>query len=134
MSKKKSSGRDFTGRFQPGFTGNAAGRPPKAKTVGAAVAGAFAEKVHITENGKRRRVTKLDVTAKQIANRSAAGDARMVKLGLELAQKAEEGEGRLTPQSQNLNETDQQIADRLVARIFQIAEEKIHGRSEAASD
>jgi hypothetical protein len=127
MTKKKSGGRDTSGRFQAGHTGNPTGRPRKAKTVGAAVAGAFAEKVQITENGKRRRVTKLDVAAKQIANRSAAGDPRMVKLGFELAQKAQEGEERTPFQPEHLSESDQQIAARLIERIRKIIEEGNHG-------
>ena len=115
-------GRDpASGKFRPGHTGNAKGRPRKAKTVGAAIAGAFAEKVPVTENGKRRKITKLDITAKQIANRSAAGDLRMAKLGLEYARKAEESEVQTPPHSEQLSETDQQIADRLMAFIRNIA-------------
>lgn len=127
MTKKKSGGRDTSGRFEAGYTGNPAGRPRKAKTVGAAVAGAFAEKVQITENGKRRKLTKLDVAAKQIANRSAAGDPRMVKLGFELAQKAQEGEDRSASPPEHLSESDLQIAARLIERIRRTSGEDNNG-------
>jgi len=112
------SGRDLnSGRFQPGQSGNRRGRPRKPKTVGAAITGAFNEKVQISERGRRRKITKLEATAKQIANQSASGDPRIVKLGLDLAQKAEERQSRAPAAPAHLSETDQQIADRLIARL-----------------
>ena len=118
--------RDGTGRFRPGHSGNRRGRPRKPKTVGAAIAGAFHEKVAVTEGGRRRRITKLEAAAKQIANKSASGDPRSVKLGLELAQKAEERERQAPAGPPKLTETDQQVAERLMARLRLIILEENH--------
>ena len=127
MRKKSSNGRNSNGRFMSGHSGNLAGRPPSEKSVNSAIAKAYAEKVPVTENGKRRKVSKLEITAKQIANRSAAGDPRMVKIGLDLARKGEEHDALAASQPRQLSETDQEIAERLVARIERIVEERIRG-------
>jgi len=127
MSKNSGGDRDRnSGRFVPGQSGNRLGRPRKAKTVGAAIAGAFNEKVQITERGRRRKITKLEATAKQIANQSASGDPRSVKLGIELAQKAEERQSRAPAAPAQLSETDSQIAERLIARLRKTLEEQSH--------
>ncbi len=123
-----------SGRFQPGQSGNRRGRPKKPKTVGAAITGAYAEKVPISEGGKRRRITKLEAAAKQIANKSASGDARSIKLGLDLAQKAEERQSRSPAGPQKLSETDSQIAERLMARLRQILKEEPNGHDSDSTD
>jgi hypothetical protein len=123
-----------SGRFKPGQSGNRLGRPRKPKTVGAAITVAFAEKVPVNEGGRRRKITKLEAAAKQIANKSASGDPRSAKLGLELAQKAEERESRSATSPENLSETDQQIADRLIARLRQIIKEQSNEHQPDSSD
>ena len=120
--------RDGRGRFQPGHSGNRAGRPKKSRTVGAAITGAFNEKVAISEGGRRRKITKLEAAAKQIANKSASGDPRSAKLGLDLAQKAEERQSRAPAGPAELSETDQQIAERLMSRLRRIIMEENHER------
>ena len=116
------------GRFRPGQSGNPKGRPKKAQTVGAAITDAFSEKVSITEGGRRRTISKLDAAAKQLANKSASGDPRSAKLGLELARKAEEQQSRSPPKLETLSESDQQIAERLMARLRAIMMEESNGR------
>jgi hypothetical protein len=106
-----------TGKFRPGQSGNLKGRPRKPKSLGAAITSAFNEKVPVTEGGRRKRITKLEAAAKQIANKSASGDAKVAKLGLDLIQKTEDRQGSTVPQTSKLSETDTQIADRLVTRI-----------------
>jgi hypothetical protein len=127
-------GRDWHGRFKPGHTGNRRGRPRAHKTVAAAIAGAFNEKVPVTEGGRRRRITKLEAAAKQIANRSASGDPRVAKLDLELAQKAEARDIEMRPGPDGLSETDQQVAERLMARMRRIILEEIHEQSRDKPD
>lgn len=83
--------RDGVGRFRPGAPSpNPKGRPRKARGVDAAVLGALSEKVTVTEQGKRKRKSKLEVTTAQIANQSASGDLRAAKMALDQARKAEE--------------------------------------------
>jgi hypothetical protein len=127
-------GRDWKGRFRPGQTGNRRGRPKRPKTVAAAITGAFNEKVPVTEGGRRHNITKLEAAAKQIANKSASGDPRIAKLGLELIQKAEAREILAPSAPERLSETDQQVADRLMARMRRIILEELHDGRTNKSD
>ena len=61
-------------RFKPGQSGDPRGRRPGAKGATAVLAAALAEKVAVTESGRRRRITKLEVLTKQFVNRAAGGD------------------------------------------------------------
>ena len=83
--------RDRAGRFRSGMPSpNPKGRPRKLLGVDGAVMGALSEKVTVTEQGKRRRKSKLDITAAQIANKGAGGDLRAAKMAFDQARKAEE--------------------------------------------
>ena len=108
--------RDRTGRFQPGHTGNANGRPRKQNGVDAAVTRALQEKITVTEQGRRKRKSKLEVTAAQIANKGAGGDLRAAKMAFDLASKAE-GNLQGAPAELPLTENDRAIAERFIARL-----------------
>lgn len=71
-------------RFQPGQSGNPKGRPKGSLNLATAVNRALREKVMITENGRRKLMTKLDVAVKGLVNRAVKGDARAMQqlLGL----------------------------------------------------
>jgi uncharacterized protein Veg len=53
------------------------------------VAAALGEKVAVTENGRRRRITKLEAAVKQWVNRAASGEARATHLLIQLVQASE---------------------------------------------
>lgn len=108
--------RDSSGRFRPGQSGNVNGRPRKLATVDAAVTKALQEKVTVTEQGRRRRKSKLEVTAAQIANKGAGGDLRAAKMAFDLATKAE-GKQPGGPTVLPLTENDRAIAERFIARL-----------------
>jgi Family of unknown function (DUF5681) len=67
-------------RFRPGQSGNPRGRPRGARNVNAVIAAALGERVAVTENGKRHRITKLEAAVKQLVNRAASGEARATQL------------------------------------------------------
>lgn len=75
-------------RFRKGQSGNPAGRKKGSKNVSTQVAtlieSALAEKVVVNINGKRRTVSKLEAACIQQANRAAGGDAKSMKLLLDL--------------------------------------------------
>jgi hypothetical protein len=54
-------------RFKKGQSGNPRGRP--AKNLPALLAAALNEKVTVTENGKRRQVTKREAVIAQLVNK-----------------------------------------------------------------
>jgi hypothetical protein len=108
--------RDRSGRFRPGHTGNANGRPRKHHGVDAAVTRALQEKITVTEQGRRKRKSKLEVTAAQIANKGASGDLRAAKMALDLHSKAE-GNHQGAPAPLPLTQNDRAIAERFIARL-----------------
>ena len=106
--------RDTRGRFPPGHSGNRNGRPKKPKTVSEAIITAMNKTVAANENGRKRRIRKLDATATQIANKGASGDLRAGKMLLDLAALAEAREGaEMTPET--LTISDQEILDDFLA-------------------
>ncbi len=63
------------GHFRPGQSGNSHGRPRRSSSkLGALVARTLAESIEAKENGKRRRMTKLEAAVKQLVNHAAGGD------------------------------------------------------------
>jgi hypothetical protein len=115
--------RDTAGRFRPGRTGNPKGRPKTCRGVDAAIAKALAEKIAVTEQGKRKRKSRLDVTAAQLANKGASGDLRAAKLALDQARKAEERAEAEAIRAPIMTETDREIAARVIARLQQMIRE-----------
>ena len=67
-------------RFQPGLSGNPRGRPKGARNLSSVIASTLNEKVPVTENGRHRKITKLEAAVKQLVNRAASGEARATQL------------------------------------------------------
>ena len=67
-------------QFQKGHSGNPKGRPRHSKNVATLAREALYAQVEVTENGRRRRVSKLEVGFTQLANRIAKGDLVAIRL------------------------------------------------------
>lgn len=128
-----STDRDNGGRFRPGAASpNPKGRPKKVRGVDAAMLGALSEKVTVTEQGRRKRKSKLDITATQIANKGAGGDLRAAKMALDQARKAEERAESAVIRAPIMTETDHAIAARVIARLeLFLSERGSHDHPEA---
>lgn len=63
-----------------GQSGNPKGRPRGAKNLATLMEKVLKEPVVISENGKRRRITKREALIKQLVNKAIAGDPRSIKL------------------------------------------------------
>jgi hypothetical protein len=73
-------------RFQKGQSGNPTGRRKGSKNVATLLEQVLNERVVVTENGKRKRITKLHAMLKQLVNQAASGDNRAIKQLIPLAQ------------------------------------------------
>ena len=110
--------RDRAGRFRSGAPSpNPKGRPRKPRGVDGAMLGALSEKVTVTEQGKRRRKSKLDITAAQIANKGAGGDLRAAKMALDQARKAEDRAEADAVRAPVMTQSDHEIIARVTARL-----------------
>jgi Family of unknown function (DUF5681) len=103
-------------RFKRGQSGNPRGRHPGARNLSTALNEALNERVVVTENGGRRRITKRDAALKQLATEAAKGNWRAVKLLVDVLQNME---SRSEPPSEEnaFSPTDEKIMARLKTRL-----------------
>jgi hypothetical protein len=102
-------------RFCPGQSGNPRGRPKGARNLSSVVAAALGERVAVTENGRRRRITKLQAAVKQLVNRAASGEARATQLLLALVQANEAHSAH--PDAGRLGDADAIVMVELARRL-----------------
>lgn len=67
-------------QFRKGRSGNPKGRPRGSRNSTSLLDEALKERVIISENGRRRRITKLEAILKQLVNKAARGDHRATQL------------------------------------------------------
>ena len=108
-------------RFRAGRSGNPRGRPKKERALGAMVARAFAEQCVVVENKVSTRMTKLEATLKQFANKAAKGDYQAAKFLLALHPGAKGGDAP-PPDAETLSEADDLVIKDLVRRLSEPSE------------
>jgi len=101
-------------RFKSGESGNPAGRPRGALSVGTIVQKYSAEKLDVLENGRPRRMSKLEIVIKTLLAKAAKGDVRATEVLIKLCQRAE-GEEADRPRFLELTNEDDSIIERYVA-------------------
>jgi hypothetical protein len=74
-------------RFQPGQSGNPRGRPKGVKSLPDIVRKIVGQKVTITENGRARRIPRLEAILLRAAGEASRGDARALRLLLQLTER-----------------------------------------------
>src|ERR1700751_101644 len=93
--------------FKKGQSGNPRGRP--AKNLPGLLAAALNEKVTVTENGKRRQVTKREAVIAQLVNKSASAELRATKMLIDMLRDMEKkAEPEATAKSP-FNPTDREV-------------------------
>jgi Family of unknown function (DUF5681) len=119
-------------RFKKGISGNPKGRPKGSLNVATVFLKTLREKVVISENGRRKTVTKLEAALKQLVNKSASGDLCALRQLVELARDAEAKQNTSGTQNPGIGELDQEVIDSIVKR-FQEADEQGQEAQEAKS-
>jgi hypothetical protein len=74
-------------RFRPGQSGNPRGRPPGVKSLSDIVRKIVGQKVTVTENGRARRVPRLEAILLRAASEASRGDGRALRLLLQLTER-----------------------------------------------
>ena len=77
-------------RFKKGQSGNPQGRPKGVLNMATVLELALRERVVINENGRRKKITKLEASAKQLSNKAASGDLKALQLISALLRSAED--------------------------------------------
>jgi hypothetical protein len=124
--------------FQKGRSGNPKGRPKGSKNLATLLNQALDEKVMVTEDGRRRRITKREQVITQLVNKSAAADLRAIKQLTDIVQGVErrsEGSAAAPSEPAQLTAPDREVVELFVARLRrQIAAEAAEAAAAAASD
>jgi hypothetical protein len=102
-------------RFKKGQSGNPRGRP--AKNLPALLAAALNEKVTITENGKRRQVTKREAVIAQLVNKSASAELRATKMLIDMLRDIEKKAEPAATLKSPFGPTDKEVMQQLIARL-----------------
>jgi len=76
-------------QFKKGQSGNPKGRPIGSRNLSTALRQCLEEKVVVTENGARRRITMMDAMLKQVVRKAAAGDLKAFQQVVVLEQAGE---------------------------------------------
>ena len=103
-------------RFEKGQSGNPRGRPPGAKNMKTLLTKALNQLVVVTDHGGRRKVSKREAIVTQLVNRSAKADYKAIQILLGMLRDIE-GDSDPHPTDQTFTEADQQIIQRMRARL-----------------
>lgn len=109
-------------RFRKGQSGNRAGRTKGVKNAMTVMAQALAERVTVIDGGKRKSITKFEAAAKQLANKAVKGDAKSIKLVMEIAREYDE---QRPPAEAQKSKHDFKMRVDLIRRIRR-SQENIH--------
>ncbi len=109
-------------RFKIGRSGNPAGRPRGAKNLSTLLNSTLNEPVSVSENGRRRKITKREAILKQLVNKAAAGDPRSIQLLL--------GEIRTMEASLLSSHSDGAPLDEADLKVLHTLAERLQGLSQ----
>lgn len=104
-------------RFKKGLSGNPKGRPKGTLNMATVLARTLREKVVINENGRRKTVTKLEASIKQLTNKAASGELKALQLLTALVRSAEERALKETTPNSTLDEFDDKVFIGILNRL-----------------
>ena len=110
-------------QFKPGQSGNPKGRRKGSLNYEATLLRTLQETVIINENGKRKKVTKLEAALKQLLNKAASGDLRALMLLTSLVRPLEQQLTNEQRPNEELGEADEKVLRNILLRYEQENEE-----------
>ena len=114
-------------QFRKGRSGNPRGRPKGSKNLSTLLLKSVNERVTVMDEGRPKRISKLEVMHKRLANKGATGDLKALQMILQRLEQLE------TPSAGNessaFDEADQQVIQELQQRFRRLAEPKPNDRT-----
>jgi uncharacterized protein (UPF0216 family) len=105
-------------RFRKGQSGNPRGRPCGSKNFSTLLAEALNEPVVITEDGRRRKISKRELGVRQLANKFAMAEAQATKMLLGLMLERERLAAAAVPAERpSFGAADKQVIANLLKRL-----------------
>jgi hypothetical protein len=105
-------------RFKPGQSGNPRGRPSAVKSIMRLLLEALEERaVVVTEDGKRRRITKRKLGIARLVDKFAEGDPNATRVVLDLVWRVERQTPSEPAERPSLQAADKLVITNLLARL-----------------
>jgi len=105
-------------RFRKGQSGNPRGRPKGSKNFSTLLSEALNEPVVITEDGRRRMISKRQLGLKQLANKFAMAEAQATKILLGLMLERERLAAAAAPAERpSFGAADKKVIENLLKRL-----------------
>ena len=121
-------------QFKPGQSGNPAGRPRGAKNFATALEEELNARLTVTENGRRRRISKREVIAKHLVNKAASGDLKAIPLLLNEVRARENNPADAASAQVFDTPEDRKVLDGIIARIRSSLPENVAAPPTAEED
>jgi hypothetical protein len=101
--------------FQKGKSGNPKGRPKGSKNLGTLLSQALDEKISLTEDGRRRRISKRELVINQLVNKSASADLRAIEQLIDIVERVEgrSGASPTPPSAPAFSAADEEVITEL---------------------
>ena len=103
-------------RFKKGESGNPTGRPKGSKNLTTLLEKELKQRVVITENGRRRSITKQEAMVKHLVNKAVSGDRPLMQLLLDEIRLVE-ARAASSPSGTNLDEADREVMRQIQERM-----------------
>ena len=104
-------------QFKKGESGNLKGRPKGVKNLASLFEKELNERLLVSENGRRRTISKREAMVKHLVNKAVSGDKRLMQLLLEEIRLIESRTSSPGSDSQIFDEADRQVIVQLQERI-----------------
>jgi hypothetical protein len=109
-------------QFKKGQSGNPNGRVKGSKNLATLIMAALNAPVVVTQNGRRKTITKLEAMTTQLANKGASGEFKATHLLLGMIQLFED-RSNVPEQTKVVEEADRQVMQLLFDRIRRMGNE-----------
>jgi hypothetical protein len=103
-------------RFKKGESGNPTGRPKGSKNLTTLLEKELKQRVVVTENGRRRSITKQEAMVKHLVDKAVSGDRPLMQLLLEEIRLLE-ARAASSPSDASIDEADREVMRQIQERM-----------------